>query len=220
MKLCSLVLSFMIVSPSFAMDTLQSAFKQFCGTINKRITTIAQKTAYKKRSITAHHVLSSTAEKISQPFVHPLHIFSALHEFQAFCDMLIKADTLKTRMRDLQYTIYIQQATVQGLKAVARNQYVLDHQIQYLVPLIQGNSKMYPAVQEASQYSLGLHYHIAQSRVAPGKTWFAAVSEVESEATQTLQENKQYYAALNTLFNHAVKQLSKYENKTQKIQTA
>lgn len=210
----------MIICPSYAMDTLQSSFKQFCSTLNKRITFLATKMAYKKHGVTTQYVLEKTAEQISQPWIHPVRIFTALHEFEVFCELLLKAETLKTRMRDLQYTIYIQQATIQGLKAVARNQYVLDHQINYLVPLIQGNSKMYQKVQEASQYALGLSYDIAASRVTKDKTWFAAVSEVESEVAGTLKENQHYHAALNSLFNHAIKQLTKYENKTQKTQEA
>lgn len=220
-KIFSLLLSVLIFTiPMLAMEKLQSTFNQFCFNINKRITNIAQKTCYKKRGITTQKLLTTRSILKSEMSVHPLHMFTMLNELETFCNLLIKTDILKTRMRDLQYTIYIQQATIHGLQAVARNPYVLDHQIKYMVPLIQGNSKMYSAIQEAAQYSLDKCYDLAQIRVAPSKTWFAAVKEIESEVTQTLQDNQHYYAALNTLFNHAVKQLAKYESIPKKIQAA
>ncbi|MFZ5954292.1 MAG: hypothetical protein ACOYT8_04315 [Candidatus Dependentiae bacterium] len=192
---------FIVSAPIIAMEKLHDSINVFLSQINNRISAIVRHTVYKKNGITV-----GTPSFINKQ--HALRTFSTISEITKYCDKVIKAETLRSRMRDLQYTIYIQQAVIAELQGLAQNKYILDSKLKNIVLLLQGNSKMYSSIKTAAQFALQDCYDHAEEKMKSNKTsWFAAVKEVESEVKKILEENKKHHMTLKNSFDYLLKQL-------------
>lgn len=192
-----------LYTSAYGMDTVYSSVKNIIKTIDQRITKLVRQHGSKKKLIAYKKKITNLFEQTN----NPIQLYNSLRQYEVWYHNLKQVEYIKRRLRDLQYTIYIQQAVVAGLKDVARNQYVLEHKINNMVLLTPGNSNMYYPIKEAAQHALHTAYeHADHMSKTESKSWFQAVESVQTHVEHILVENQEYKKYLEKeLKKHSVK---------------
>ena len=173
---------------TLCMDALFSSVKNLVNAIDQRVTKLIRLHASKKKSM-AWQKISAAFEKKS----NLIELYNSLEEYKLWYKHLKEADHIKTRLKDLQYTIYIQQAVVAGLKDLMRNHYMLENKITNMVLLTPGNSHMYYPIKDAAQHALRTAYaHAVHLNKTENKSWYQAIESVQIQAKEILTENQRY----------------------------
>lgn len=186
------ILCLCISTPTLGMDALYNSVKNLVNALDQRITKLIRLHASKKKSI-AWQKIFGVIEKKS----HPIELYNSLEQYKAWYENLKEADHIKTRLKDLQYTIYTQQAVVAGLKDLARNHYMLENKITNMVLLTPGNSHMYYPIKAAAQHALRTAYaHAEHLNKTENRSWFQAIENVQTQVEDILAENQRYKSYL------------------------